>query len=180
MGISVKIGLLFAASFILIKGLFFLLDFSLEEIQPFVVLNMLLLTASIALTQYITNRKSDERGNFLDDVKKGMRTGLPYSIVVSIFLFVYYNNIYPEFSENKVNNIKYELQKKEKIDEIRDSNDALSNKSDNEIRSQMIENTTAMYSPKFTFVVSLLGLTLFSVINSIVLALIIRKVIFRI
>jgi hypothetical protein len=180
MRVSVKIGLLFAAIFIVIKLAFYFSNSLLDELQPFVILNIVLLTSSIGLAIYKENRSVDKLGNFFDDVKLGMRTGLPYSILVSVFLFFYYNNIYPDFAENKVNQIKDELKKKEKIEEIRDSNDALSNRSDDEIRNQMIENTTAMYSPKFTLVVSLLGLTLFSVINSILLALIIRKVIFRI
>ena len=139
---------------------------------------MFLITLAITISVY-TDKIKHQSSNFLDDVKTGMTCGLPYSILVSVFLFFYYHNIYPDYTENKIEYVKDELKKTEKIEEIRSSNDALSNKSDNEIRKQMIENTEAMYSPKFTLVISLLGLTIFSALNSIIISLIMRKIVFR-
>jgi hypothetical protein len=55
----------------------------------------------------------------------------------------------------------------------------MENKTDAEVKRDVIANTKAIYNAKFTLVISLLALMVYSTLNSIVIAMIYRKVVFR-
>jgi hypothetical protein len=65
------------------------------------------------------------------------------------------------------------------IDEIRKGNSALENKSDAEIVAMARQNTAMMYDPQFTLSVSLLALLVYGTLNSLLIAVIYRRVVFR-
>jgi hypothetical protein len=65
------------------------------------------------------------------------------------------------------------------IAQIRKSNQALENKTDEEIRSLAKQNMSMMYNPQFTLSVSLLALLVYSTLNSLLIAVIYRKVVFK-
>ena len=67
----------------------------------------------------------------------------------------------------------------EEIAAIRKSNSALENKSDGEIVEMARQNTAMMYDPQFTLSVSLLALLVYSTLNSLLIAVIYRRVVFR-
>ena len=86
MKLPVKIGLLAASIFIAIKLICLQLEWSLYEIKPFVFINMFLITAAISFALFQIKRYEAD-SNFLNDVKNGMSAGLPYTIVVGVFLY---------------------------------------------------------------------------------------------
>ncbi|MFM7473734.1 MAG: hypothetical protein ACKO00_07435, partial [Crocinitomicaceae bacterium] len=86
MKLPVKIGLLAALIFIAIKLICLSLEWSLYEIIPFVFINMFIVTAVISYSLFQIKRYEAD-SNFLNDVKNGMSAGLPYTIVVGVFLF---------------------------------------------------------------------------------------------
>ena len=88
-------GLVFSGLWIALKMLAFWLNWRLDEIQIFVLLNMALLTSAIALFMYRKKRTNTEESNILTDIKAGLTVGLPYTLLVSFFLFFYYQDIYP-------------------------------------------------------------------------------------
>lgn len=67
----------------------------------------------------------------------------------------------------------------EEIEAIRRANSALENKSDREIVQMAKKNTAMLYNPQFTLSISLLALLVYSTLNSLLIAVIYRKVIFR-
>jgi hypothetical protein len=75
--------------------------------------------------------------------------------------------------------MEHQLNDPDNIKELKNANDDLSNKSDKEIKTLMMNNTEMMYSAKFTMVITLLGLTIFSALNSLVISLIYRRIVFR-
>jgi hypothetical protein len=178
MKLPVKIGLSSALVFLALKLIALSLGFSLYDIKPFVFINMFLVTGSIAFSLYQIKRHEDD-SNFLNDVKNGMTAGIPYTIVVGVFLYFYYQSIFPDYTQSKLDYIEQELNNPDKINEIKSSNSDLSNKSASEIKTLMMSNTEMMYSAKFTMVITLLGLTIFSAINSLIISLIYRRIVFR-
>ena len=172
-------GLAFGLIWIACKMIAYNFHFLLNEIQPFVFLNMALLTSAIALFMYRKKRFSTSESNILTDIKSGLSAGLPYTLLVSFFLFFYYRDIYPEFNQNKRAAYERRMDSPEEIAAIRLGNSALENKSDSEIVEMARKNTAMMYDPQFTLSVSLLALLVYSTLNSLLIAVIYRKVVFR-
>ncbi|MEN9994238.1 MAG: hypothetical protein RL762_895 [Bacteroidota bacterium] len=172
-------GLVFGSFWIAFKMLAFLFAYQLDQIQLFVLLNMAFLTAAIALFLYRKKRYDETESNILTDIKAGLSVGLPYTLVVSFFLFFYYKDIYPEFNEKKRAAYEQRMDSTKEIAAIRNSNSALENKSDSEIVAMARKNTAMMYDPQFTLSVSLLALLVYSTLNSLLIAVIYRRVVFR-
>ncbi len=170
--------LVFSSLWITIKMIAFAVQWNLDDIQYFVLLNMALLTASIALFMYRQKRLQTE-SNVLSDTKIGLKVGLPYTLIISFFLFFYYRDIYPEFNVNKRAAIEQNMDTPEKIAKIRKANNALENKTDKEIIELARKNNELMFSPNFTLSISLLALLVYSTLNSLLIAVIYRKVVFR-
>jgi len=179
MKIYVKIGLAFAFLWILIKLSCFTFNVLLTELEPFVFMNMLFVTLAISIALYIKKRKQKEYSNLLDDIKTAMIPGVIYTIVVSVFIYFYYQHIYPEFNTDKISEMEIRMQDKNNINDLRKSNPEMENKSDEEIKSKVLKSINDYYSAKFTMTISLLGLLVFTTLNSIVLSLIFRRVIFK-
>ncbi len=179
MKVYVKIGLVFAFLWILIKFSFFSFKVFLTTLEPFVFLNMLFVTAAISIALYLKKRKQSEYGSFMDDIKTAMIPGVIYTLVVSVFIYFYYQHIYPEFNTDKISQMEVRMQDKKNINDVRKSNPSLENKSDEEIKEQVLQSISNYYSAKFTMTISLLGLLVYATLNSIVLSLIFRKVIFK-
>jgi hypothetical protein len=173
-----KIGIAGALLWITIKLIAWLLEISLNDIKIFVFINMFLLTASIAIGLYFVKLKESE-SNLLNDIKNGMLAGVPYTIIVSLFMYFYYEKIYPEFNQVKVHDIEVRLKDPKTIKDIQRSNTGMQNKSASEIRNEVISNTKSIYNAKFTMLVALLALMVYSTMNSLLIAVIYRKVVFR-
>lgn len=168
----------FGGAFIALKLIAYLLDWQLHIIQPFVLLNMALLTSGIALFLY-KKKRSQKESNILTDIKNGLSVGLPYTLLVSFFLFFYYKDIDPSFNAQKLAQIESQMDSTNEIAQIRKGNPALENKTDEEIRSLAKQNMSMMYNPQFTLSVSLLALLVYSTLNSLLIAVIYRKVVFK-
>jgi len=178
MKLPLKVGLLASTIWISIKLLAFSLSISLDELRPFVFINMFILTASIAVALYLVKRKETEN-NLLNDVKNGMLAGVPYAVIVSVFLYFYYEKIYPDFNERKMNEISLKLSNPQTIKEIQRSNPEMENKSFEEIKRDVISKTKMVYNAQFTMLVSMLSLLLYATLNSIVISVIFRRIVFR-
>ena len=178
MRLPLKVGLLAAAIWISIKLSAFYLSFSLDELRPFVFINMFILTTAIVISLYLI-KKEETESNLLNDVKNGMLAGVPYAVIVSIFLYFYYQKIYPAFNEGKMNEISMKLSDPEIIKEIQRENPDMENKSVEEIKRDILAKTKMVYNPQFTMLVSMLSLLLYATLNSIVITLIFRRIVFR-
>jgi hypothetical protein len=178
MKLPVKVGIGAAILWIVLKMLGLAINFSVDDIKFFVFINMFLLTAAIAFSLYQVKRKEVE-SNLLNDIKNGMLAGVPYTLIVSVFLYFYYEKIYPEFNDKKIQEIELRLKDPKVIKEIQTSNPAMENKNPEEIKRDVMANTRSMYSAKFTMIITLLALMVYSTLNSMVIAIIYRRVVFR-
>jgi cellobiose-specific phosphotransferase system component IIC len=178
MKLPIKVGIGAALFWIVLKMIGLAVNFSVDDIKLFVFLNMFFLTAAISYSLFQIKRKEVE-SNLLNDIKNGMLAGVPYTLIVSIFLYFYYEKIYPEFNEKKIQEIELRLSNPKTVKEIQTSNPAMENKNPEEIKREVLSSTKAMYSAKFTMIISLLALMVYSTLNSMVIALIYRRVVFR-
>ena len=115
---SVKYGLIASLVWIAVKMGALALSISLYDIKYFGLLNMFLLTFVITWSIY-KNKRIQTESNLLVDIKNGMLAGVPYTAVVSVFLFFYYGQIFPEFREKKMNEVYVRIDTKKELDAIR-------------------------------------------------------------
>ena len=66
-----------------------------------------------------------------------------------------------------------------KVAELRASNPDMENSSSDEIRNKVMTSISQYYSAQFTMTISLLGLLVYSTLNSLLISLIFRKIIFK-
>ena len=115
---AVKYGLIASLVWIAVKMGALALSISLYDIKYFGLLNMFLLTFVITWSIY-KHKRAQTESNLLVDIKNGMLAGVPYTVVVSVFLFFYYGQIFPEFREKKMNEVYVRIDTKKELDAIR-------------------------------------------------------------
>ena len=180
------IGLIFGILWCGIKYLSYLLNWdSWETLSTFVMLNMLFGTFSVIVALLIVNNKQDLDRNLLMDVKSGMSSGLVYTLVVSFFIYMYYDKINPDFNKSHINKRKIELSKhfdisSKNVEEFRGKNPEWKSLNKKELIEEDAKATAYLHSPKFTMVLSLSGLLLWTTLNSIVISLVFRRFLFRV
>ncbi|TNE70298.1 MAG: DUF4199 domain-containing protein [Bacteroidetes bacterium] len=183
MRVTVLSGLTFGLLWIVAKMIFFWTGALGTDLVPLVLLNMLFLLLAISVGLFLHKRREAEPGNALLDIKNAMSAGVPYLIVVSVFLYFYYEKIDPEFNQHQIaeayTSVEKRLSDPEGFAEIKASNEAFEVMTKDEILAELKENLERNYSPSFTMTVSLLGLLLLSTINSIFVTIIYRRLIFR-
>jgi hypothetical protein len=108
-----------------------------------------------------------------------MLAGVPYTAVVSVFLFFYYGQIFPEFREKKMNEVYVRIDTKKELDAIRKNQPELENKSDVEIKQLAIKDWKNKLDPQFTMMISLLALLFYTTMNSLLISLVFRRIVFR-
>jgi hypothetical protein len=175
---SINIGIGFAVIWIILKLVAFNFQVFLTDLKPFIFANMLFVTVAISIALYLKKR-TQESVILLDDVKTGMASSIIYTVIVSVFIYFYYQSIYPEFNSSKISEMEILLEDESKVEELRKSNPDMENISSDEIRSQVLSSIGQYYSAQFTMTISLLGLLIYSTLNSLLISLIFRKVIFK-
>lgn len=185
MKITIKLGLLFAGIWILAK-LGFYYGFQTPEtfaVKPTALLNILLLLSAIAFGLYLAMRQETEESNFFNDVKNGMSAGLPYAVLVSIFIYFFYGQIAPEVNQHQISErqtvLKKSLDNPDDLNEIKASNEAFEVMTKEEIYESISSNIEAAFAPGAVMTLSMGGLLLLALINSILVTIILRKVVFR-
>lgn len=183
MRVTVKAGLGFALLWILIKMVFFWTGSLNYNIVPAVLLNMLCLIAAIGVGLYFYKRRETEVGNALNDIKNAMTAAVPYILVVSVFIYFYYNNIDPEYNQHQLSEAYTEIQKlletPEGLQQVRESNPEFEVLTKEEIYKKLKQGPEGFYNPTSTMTLSMLGLLVLGTMNSILIAVIYRKVVFR-
>ena len=183
MKITVKVGIIFALVWILIKMIFFWTGMLEYNVVPSVMINILLLLASIAVGLYLQKRRATSSNNALHDIKNGMTAGVPYIVLVCLFLFTYYNKIDPAFNEHQIAEAHAGIQKlmdsPEGFKELQESNAEFEVMSRDEIFENLKKGPEGFYNAKSTTVVALLAMLLLATLNSIFITIVMRKVIFK-
>lgn len=185
MKITVKTGVICALIWIAFKLILFvtLTGEARYDVRPAVMVNILLLLLSITVGLYLQKRRDKEETNALADIKNAMSAGVPYAVIVSLFLFFYYKNIDPEFNQHQIAERSFAFEKAMndplEVKRIKDSNAEFEVMTKEEIIAKNLENMKATISPGSTMTLSLLAMLLLSTINSIFVTVVYRRVVFR-
>ncbi len=184
MRITVKVGILFAIGWILLKLSLFGMGISSEtSLVPSILINMFFLISSVTVGLYLQKRNEADSGNALNDIKNGMSAGIPYAIIISIFLYVYYAKVDPSYIQSKITDKEVELNKllsdPATLKKVKESNADYEVMTVSQIRKKEIENDKSVYSASSTAIFSLLAMTMYTTFNSIIITVIMRKIVFR-
>jgi len=183
MRITVLLGVICAAIWIGIKLIFFYTQPVGYDVVPLVLLNLLLLISAIAIGLFVQKMRDTEESNGLRDIKNGMTAGVPYALIVSVFIYFYYTKIDPEFYQHRLAEEKFKIEQQlnnpKKLAEIKKDNPEFEVLSKEEIKKKAVESAEGAFSPSSILPLSLLGLILMSAINSIFITVIYRRIVFR-
>lgn len=183
MKVTIKIGILFALIWMIIKmGLFFTGAFA-YNVVPAVMINILCLLLAISVGLYKQKRADTEGGNALRDIKNAMSAGVPYAVLVSIFIFFYYSKIDPGFNEHQIAEAEVGIQKMldnpDDFAEVKKSNAEFEVMTKEDIYDKLIQGPRGFYSPTSTMTVSMLAMLLLTTMNSIFITIVYRKIVFK-
>ena len=185
MRITVKIGLLFAALWISLKLILFatVTGAARYDMTFAIMTNIFCLLMAITLGLYLHKRKETEYSNALGDIKNAMSAGVPYTIIVSIFLYFYYTKIDPAYNQHQRSEAAMQLEKlldnPTDLKAMRESNAEFEVMSKDQIRESIVSNQRAMYSAQAVTTISLLGMLILATFNSIFITIVMRKLVFR-
>lgn len=184
MRITVKVGILFAIGWILVKLSVFGMGVTSEDsLKPSLLINMLFLILAITVGLYIQKRRDTEESNALRDIKNGLSAGVPYAILVSVFIYFYYSKIDPDFTKHKIAESTFELKKvlenPAKLKKLKETNPDFEVMTEKQITKAVLKNTAGAYNPKSTGIMALAAMLLYSTINSVLITVVFRKVVFR-
>lgn len=183
--ITVKIGILFALIWISFKMILFatLTGEVRYNIQPSVMVNILCLLLAITVGLYLHKRSETQQSNALNDIKNGLSAGLPYTIIVAVFLYFYYDRIDPEFNKHQLAESEVMIDKTlndpKEFQTLKASNEEFEVMTKEEIRAKLIENRKAIFSPGATMTTAMLAMLVLSTVNSIFVTVVYRRLIFR-
>ncbi len=183
---TVKYGIIFAFAWIIVKLSFLQLGWTSEN-HYFVAacLNILGLLLAIAFGLWKNKEQQPigEESNALQDIKNAMTSAVVYSVIVSLFIFIYYSSIDDSFFNQKIQEVSTQLQDvisdPQKLKELKSSNQEFEVMTVQEIYDKQMENPKLLFSPKFITTLSLLGLIFMSTLYSILVTIIYRKIIFK-
>ena len=182
---TVKFGLIFAAIWIGFKLILFstLTSPDRYNLQPAILANILCLLLAITLGLYFHKRNATEQSNALGDIKSAMGAGMVYTMIVTVFLYFYYSKIDPEYNQHQRSEAAMQLEKMlndpEEFKKLKGSNGDFEVMSKDEIRASLITNQEAMYSTQAVTTIGLLGMLMLATVNSILISIVMRRVIFK-
>lgn len=182
---SLKIAILFAAIWFLVKMVFFWFQLFQDEagVKILVMWNILCLLMAISIGTLVEKRREDRsESSTLGDIKGAMAGGMVYTVIVAGLIYLYYAKIDPGYNERQIANaelaIKTTLDNPKQFAEIK-ARPEFHSKTKEEIFKQARDNQRAIFSPGSTMTLSLLGMLLLSTINSIVITIVFRRVLFK-
>ncbi len=182
MRITVQTGLIFAAVWILIKMSMFWAGMADSQI-PGALINIFCLLLAISIGLYLSKRRRKEASNALTDIKEGMSAGLPYTLIISGFLYFFYGNIDKEFTDHK---IAERLTAMEKMldtpgewEQFKIDYPDYEMYSKEQFLKEEKKKIEAANNPRSIFVMSLLGGLMLGTFYSILVTAIYRKIVFR-
>jgi hypothetical protein len=155
-----------------------------EDLFLSVMINIFCLLATVTFSLYFYKKTEDQSGSSaLGDMKKGMSAGMIYTLIVGVFIYVYYQKIDPSFNENRIaiadREIAKDVSNPVKLKAYKAHNPELQSKTEDEIVEQLKKGPRMMFSASFTSTISFLALTVLTTLNSIIVTAILRRFIFR-
>ncbi|MBP6089782.1 MAG: DUF4199 domain-containing protein [Crocinitomicaceae bacterium] len=183
MRITVKTGIISALSWIGIKmGIYYTGLFE-RTIIPAVLLNILGLLACISIGLYLQKRRDTEETNTMIDLKNAMSAGVPYVLMVSIFIYFFYAKINPEYYQHQIaeNEIAIEKMVNDPIalEKFKSQQADAEVMTKEQIEKKLKQSNKQGASAGFTATLSTLALLILATLYSLLVTIIYRRIVFR-
>ena len=181
---ALKSAIGFALLWIILKFIFMFTGVFQGEIFFTGLLNNFFLLSAIAVGLYYEKKKEGfGQGTALSDIKHGMVAAAPYTVIVAVFMYFYYEDINPNFVEDRVTermDIIYDnMQRETYVDSLKLQNKDFKVMTNEEIYRQIHDETENAFSPKSLLTFSLLGLLILGLTYAIFITVIFRKILLR-
>ena len=181
---AIKYALLFSGAWIVIKLIALALGIFQDDVVKPGLINNLFLLLAISFGLYFEKKKEGFGvGTPLTDIKNALSAGAPYVLIVSLFMFLYYDTINPAFIHDRVTErmdiIYTEAQDEAYVDTLRLHNPEFRVMTTDEIIRDIKKDTESALSAKTLFIFSLLGLMVMALTYAIFLTVIFRKILLR-
>ena len=183
MRVTVKSGIIFALAWFLLKLILFWTDNSLETFKMSVLFNMLFAIMAISFGLYFQKRKDTEQSNLLRDIKNGLTAGIPYAILTTLFIYTYYNKIDKGYIKHQLTEREVALDKdladKNKLEQAKKANPDYEVMTVKQIKAKEMDKLNSVFNAKSVAIITLSALLLYCTINSVIIAIILKKIVFR-
>ena len=183
MRITVKTGIVSALGWMLLKLAFYVLGIFEHSIVPTVLLNILGLLLAIVIGLFIQKRRETEETNALVDMKNAMSAGLPYVILVGVFIYLFYAKINPSYIEHQIaendSAIEKMVHNPDRLKKFRKQNADADVMSPELIEKRLKESNRKGASAGFTATLATLALLILSTIYSLLVTIIYRQLLFK-
>jgi len=146
--------------------------------------NIFCLLSAISIGLFINKKREiSEKGNAMNDIKTSLGIGMPYAVLVSIFIYFYYSKIDPTYNQRQIQKaqilIDTTLKNDAKFEQLKKENASFELMSKEKIKKELIKGPQSFYTASATSLISLLSLMMLSTFYSILLTVIYRKFFFR-
>ena len=185
MRVGVKTGIIAALSWIAFRLSAHYLGFFVDTPVPqtTVLLNIFGLIVAISVGLYLEKRKLTEESNALFDMKNAMSAGVPYVILVSIFIYFFYHKINPECYAHQVaeNDLAIERMVNDPVqfEQFKREHEDAEVMTKEQIENKLKESNRQGASAGFTATLTVLAMIVLATLYSLLITIIMRKVVFR-
>lgn len=183
---STKIALLFTGIWFLGKYCFFYFQIlqTSEQYPIQVMWNILCLLMAMSIGSLIEKRREKvSESSALGDIKSTLKIGMIYTVIVGALIYLYYAKIDPAYNENQIAVIEQSMQKMVddpvQLKKFRAERPEFEASSKEEIIKKSSANIRNWYNPTSVMTISLLAMLMLSVMNSLILTIIYRRILFR-
>jgi len=176
MRITVKTGIISAFCWIALKMSFFYFGLFEDSIKAGVLTNILGVLIAISIGLFLQKLRDTEETNALLDMKNAMSAGVPYVVMVSIFIYFFYAKINPEFDRHQIAENEVAIEKM-----VNDPAQLKKFRSEmeEEIEKKLKDSNIQGASPGFRSTLSVLALLVLATLYSILVTIIYRQVVFK-
>lgn len=184
MKVTIKTAIICALVWISFKMLGYQLGLNIPDYTSlFVMSNILGVLVAVSVGLYLQKRKGVEDDNMLTDIKNGMTSGVIYSLIVSGFLYFYYEKIDPEYNTKMIAEremyFKTMIDDPAKLKELKESNKDLEVMTKEEIMEEFRKTPQMLFSGTFMMTFGMLSMLMLTTLFSIIVTVIYRKILFR-
>lgn len=173
-------GIGFALVFIIFKCIYFVSGLHYTNYNLVILTNIICVLLAVGLGMYMARDKNNKLlASGMERMKAGMRSGAIYAIVVSGFVYVYYNNIDKKFFRDKIQ-ARVELATKADFPTLQKNNpDKLANQTHADFIDAEREQAELWFSPFMVSTLTLVALMVCSMIYSVVMNVIFKNLFFK-
>lgn len=165
---------LFASVFIIVKLIFFNAGWHSKYYPAIIFINILLVLLAMVTGLWSEAKHSKPKGSYLEIVKSCLRPAALYIVLVTAFVYLYYNAIDKEHVKNLV---EQRMAAAEKMDfeELQKSNIEFKEMTRNDFLDRERENAEQIFSPFSVATATLFGLLMLSFFYALIIAYVYKR-----